>query len=117
MKHAFNSKKMKRSRQSLGSRFLRLGLDWSKANLIICFLIAFLGVGYLFQVNSLATKGYKIKELEQKVTDLKLEKSDLELEALSLQSVGSVKDKVGDLKMVSLGKEDYLADKPVALAR
>jgi hypothetical protein len=91
--------------------------DWKKANILICFLIAVFGVGYLIQVNSLATKGYQIKDLEKKVAQLNQEKSDLQLEALSLQSVGSVNAKLEEMNMVALGKEDFLAAKPVAVAR
>ncbi|MFA5021506.1 MAG: hypothetical protein WC508_00280 [Patescibacteria group bacterium] len=81
----------------------------------VCCIVFF--VTYLIQVNSLATKGYQIKELEKKISDLEQQKADLDLQTLSLQSVGALKDKVGSLGMVAVGKTDYLADKPVALAQ
>lgn len=96
---------------------INISSDWQKINFIVCAMLVVFGIGYLLQVNSLATKGYQIKELEKSVAELKLQKSDLELEALSLQSVGSVKEKIGEMKMVSLGKEDFLAGTAVAVAR
>ena len=86
-------------------------------NVVICTLIVVMTVGYLVQINSLATKGYKIKELENKITGLKKEQADLELEALSLQSMGTVAEKVQDLGMVMAGEPEYLAPTPVAMAR
>ncbi len=80
-------------------------------------LIIFFGVSYLIQTNGLATKGYQIKELESKIAELKQEQADLELEALSLQSLGTVKEKVDQLGLVAVDKTDYLAPTPVALAR
>ena len=83
-------------------------LDIQKLNIIFGVLIFSLGVGYLIQANGLATKGYQIKELEVKIEDLKQVKADLELEALSLQSMGSVKEKVAGLGMVEIGETNYV---------
>jgi hypothetical protein len=86
-------------------------------NLWIFGFIACLGLAYLIQVNSLATQGYKIKDLEKKVVELKHSKSDLELEALALQSVGNIKLKMDEMGMVALNKEEFLNAKPVAVNR
>ncbi|MDD2807108.1 MAG: hypothetical protein PHW95_01120 [Patescibacteria group bacterium] len=86
-------------------------------NFVMMTIIGVMFFGYLVQVNSLATKGYQIKALQGKVTDLKQQQDDLQLQALSLQSMGAVQDKVNSLKMVDAGKSDYLVEKPVAVAR
>lgn len=86
-------------------------------NIAIIALIVVVSVSYLIQINSLATKGYQIKELEKKVDELKQQKADLELEALSLQSMGVVKEKIADLGMVLAGETDYLQPTPVVVAR
>ena len=81
-------------------------------------LIIFSFVSYLIQVNSLATKGYQIKELEKQLNELMAEKADLELETLSLQSLSAVKDRINDLGMVASGQAEYLSiAAPVARAR
>lgn len=109
----------KRTPQSPGKKRVSTysGFDFKIIKVMICTLIFFFGVGYLLQVNSLATRGYKIKELEKRVEELKQEKSDLELETLSLQSMSAVQDKVNNLGMVVIEKADYLQPTPVAIAR
>jgi cell division protein FtsL len=75
-------------------------------------------VGYLIEVNNMATKGYQIKELENRVAELKQEKADLDLQALSLQSVGNVKDKVESLGMVTASEAEFLPENAqVAMVR
>lgn len=86
-------------------------------HILLAMVIVALGSVYLVQINGLATKGYQIKDLEQQVNDLKLENSDLQLQSLGLQSMDAVKDKVGTLDMVSANSADYLAARPVAVAR
>lgn len=113
MSKFFHLAKKSTSARKNGSVIINL----KSANLMIGFLILFFGLGYLIQVNSLATKGYQIKELEKKITDLNQENSDLQLDALSLQSMGAVKDKVNELKMVSANETDYLQPTAVAVAR
>jgi len=98
-------------------RSMSVKLNYRALQIILAVLVVFFGLGYLIQVNSLATKGYQIKELENKIAELKQEKSDLELEALSLQSMGSVKERLAQSGMVAAGGSDYLAPTPVALAR
>lgn len=84
----------------------------------LAILIIFSFVSYLIQVNSLATKGYQIKELEKQLNELMAEKADLELETLSLQSLSAVKDRINDLGMVASGQAEYLSiAAPVARAR
>lgn len=86
-------------------------------NFMILTIIVISGSVYLIEVNSLATKGYQIKELESKIADLKNEKSDLEIEVLSLQSISVVREKIEGLGLVSLEKSDYLRPTPVARVR
>lgn len=98
-------------------RYVLPKFDLKTINIVIIALIVIFGIGYLVQVNGLATKGYRIKDLEKRIADLQQEKSDLELNALSLQSVVRVKEKLADLNMVGAGNSEYLQEKPVALAR
>ena len=83
---------------------------------IVC-LIVVAGMSYLIQINGLATKGYQISELEDKVAELKEFNSDLQMETLRLQSMGSIKDKVASLEMVAVDNVEYLSDAPVAVAK
>ena len=85
-------------------------------NITVAALIFTLGVSYLVQTNGLATRGYQIQDLEDKIALLEQQQSDLELEALNLQSMGTIKEKVDDLGLVVVNETDYLTDQPVALA-
>ena len=86
-------------------------------NMLIIGLVVFFSVGYLVQVNSLAVKGYAIKELEGKISELKQDGKNLELQVLELQSIDNIKNKVSQLQMVDTGKVDYLMPTPVVVAR
>ncbi len=86
-------------------------------NLTLICLVAIFGLGYLVQTNDLATKGYEIRDLENKISKLQEEKSDLNLEALNLQSMGNINQKVNDLGMVLVNEAEYLMPTPVAVAR
>ncbi|MAF13932.1 MAG: hypothetical protein CMI53_03495 [Parcubacteria group bacterium] len=85
-------------------------------NIVIISLIIILSVGYLVQTNGLATKGYQIQELEDRLSVIEQEQSALELESLKLQSMGSIKEKVDNLGLVVAEETDYLITQPVALA-
>ena len=98
-------------------RWSMIKFNLKKLNILIGVMIVSSGVTYLVQINALATKGYQIKALEQRVSELKEEKEDLELQSLGLQAMGSVKDKVADLGMVEITDTDYLTIAPVAVAR
>lgn len=97
--------------------FIFSGFNFKFFNLVLGSLVFLLGIGYLLQINSLATRGYAIKDLEERVEELKQEKSDLELESLGLQSMSAVQDKVNDLGMVVVKNSDYLQPMPVVIAR
>lgn len=86
----------------------KLKVNIKTLNITLSALIFIFGMSYMIQVNGLVAKGYQIKELEGQVQDLEQIKSDLELEALSLQSMGSIKEKVADLDMVEIGQTQYL---------
>lgn len=108
---------MNRAGQKMNHQRRRVKVNLKVLNLIIFSLVAIIGLAYLIEVNSLATKGYRIGELEVKIDQLQQESKDLELQVLELQSIESVKNKVSQLNMVSGGKVEYLISSPVAIAR
>ncbi|MFA6382645.1 MAG: hypothetical protein WCX08_05265 [Candidatus Buchananbacteria bacterium] len=111
------AKKPARESSRSKKRFSFVKISSQDLKVMLVTLIAVAGISYLIQINSLATKGYQIKELENRVAELSQENSDLQLDALSLQSMGAVKEKVDKLGLVASGKADYLQTTPVALAR
>ena len=86
-------------------------------NLIVLGLLLVTGVGYLVQVNGAVAKGYAIREMETKISQLQAQGSELKLSALELESMQNVQAKVDQLGMVAVGDLDYLTPTPVAVAR
>ena len=65
-------------------------------------------LSYLIQTNAIATKGYEIKELEQKLQSLQKVKKELESKSLELQSMTLIASKVEKLNLVKISKAKYL---------
>lgn len=86
-------------------------------NVTLITLLFVFSFAYLVQMNSLSTKGYQIKELESKISDLQQDSKDLELQVFELKSMDNIKSKVSQLNMVKVDKVEYLSPTPVALAK
>lgn len=56
----------------------------------------------------MATKGYKIRNLENKVSDLKDENKKLELQITELRSTERVAKEIKTLKMEEVARIEYL---------
>jgi len=75
--------------------------------LVILFLVGSIFL-YLLQINSLATKGFKIQELERQLNELKDNNKKLSLEAVHLSSMAELNEKVHNLDMVSVDEFSYI---------
>lgn len=80
---------------------------------IVLFLV--LSLFYLAQANQIATKGYKIRELEDKKTQ-ELEKQErLQIEAARLRSIKEIQNGATSMQMVPATEVNYVqTDKSVA---
>lgn len=80
---------------------------------IVLFLV--LSLFYLAQANQIATKGYKIRELDNKKT-VELEKQEkLNIEAARLRSIKEIQTGATNLQMVPATEINYISpDKSVA---
>lgn len=65
-------------------------------------------LNYLFQVNSFATKGYEIKKLDTRLTQLKEQHRKLQLEAAQLQSIQKIQMDQATLNMVPVSSISYI---------
>ena len=72
-------------------------------------LLFVLAVVYLFQVNSTSTKGYGIKSLEVRLTQLKETNEKLELEARSLQAIDTIETQTRTLNLVPATNVSHLS--------
>lgn len=111
-KKNLKSARLTKKKTAKFSLFGFLNLNYSIVGLIVIF-----GLAYLIQINNISTQGYKIKDLEKNVAELKISKSELELAALDLQSVAKIQEKMDELGMIALTREEFINAKPVALNR
>lgn len=77
-------------------------------NFLVAALVCLLGVFYIFEVNNMATKGYEIKALENKMADLKKENENLKIQEAELKSMYSIEEKTRELNMVAPKGVSYL---------
>jgi len=81
----------------------------SKKSVIFLFgLIITCSIFYLWQINGMATKGYQIKDLEDKVSELRQKNKKLELNITELRSTERITKGVETLKMVNVARVEYL---------
>ncbi|MFH0988098.1 MAG: hypothetical protein V1763_01865 [Parcubacteria group bacterium] len=78
------------------------------------FLVCTLGVlvvcalaGYLFEVNSIATQGYQMHDLEKQISALKDGNEKLTLQVIGLESMTNLTDRIASLGMVSADGLSY----------
>ena len=70
-------------------------------------VIVFSGILYLANINDIAIKGFKIKELDEKESELVEKIKKAEYEVAELQSVQNLKERVSSLNMVSVTSTEY----------
>ncbi len=84
-------------------------------NLAILAAIMLFGVTYLFQINSLSTKGYEIRQLEVKLKQLEAENKNLEIQTSSLQSINRIQQESQKLNFVPATNITYIKDADLAI--
>jgi len=80
-------------------------------------LLFAVGISYLMQANSLSTKGYEIKKLEQRLVELKETSERLELETRSLKAVETIQDEAKMLNLVPSKGVNYFPGNDYAFQR
>lgn len=74
------------------------------------------GASYLYQVNDIATKGYEVRELENKIQDLNKENKKMEIKEVELRSMYNIEKSAQDLNLVNSGEITYVEiNGPVAM--
>ncbi|MGE5298148.1 MAG: hypothetical protein ACM3KM_03220 [Acidobacteriaceae bacterium] len=80
-------------------------LTW---NLAILISIVALGMTYLFQINSLGTKGYNIRSLETKIKQQEADRKQLEVTSSSLKSITRIEQEAKNKNFVPVSKANYI---------
>jgi cell division protein FtsL len=85
---------------------IKIGLA-SFCFLMVVFAISF-GAYYLFQVNTLAMKGYEIKDLENKISELEKENKKMQIKEMELKSMYSIERSAEGFNLVNPRNVSYL---------
>ncbi|MBI4250550.1 hypothetical protein HY622_03100 [Candidatus Uhrbacteria bacterium] len=89
-----------------------------RINLALILTISAIGVWYLAQINSLATKGYTIKNLEKEIAEQVKERERLEVVIAKESSIAALQQRMNALHLVPSNAIVYLEpQKSVAVAR
>ncbi len=84
-------------------------------NFLLLILIVLLTGAYLFLVNSIGTKGYEIKKLEQQLAQLEFAQKKLQVQSSDLQSITKLQEVAQSLNFVPAQNPTYLRDHDYAL--
>jgi cell division protein FtsL len=83
---------------------------------VVCLVfMAFLT--YLVQINTMATKGFEIRELEDQIAVLQDDNKRLELQVIELQSMSTLKEKMRGMNLVEADEVAYLNTMGTAFAQ
>ncbi|PIR73740.1 MAG: hypothetical protein COU40_00870 [Candidatus Moranbacteria bacterium CG10_big_fil_rev_8_21_14_0_10_35_21] len=75
-----------------------------------------LGAVYLYQVNDISTKGFEVREVENKIQDLKKENKKMQIEEVELRSLENIEKAKEELNLVNPVSVSYLEIKsPMAM--
>jgi hypothetical protein len=80
-------------------------ITWSF--LLVC-LICAAGVFYIFQVNNIATQGYKIQALEKQAQELRDSNEKLKIREAELRSMYNIEERTKGLNMTTPKDVSYL---------
>jgi cell division protein FtsL len=84
-------------------------------NLSLVAMIVAFGFLYLFQINSLGTRGYEIRQMEQKIKILQADNKELQIKSSSLSSITKIQKDAEVLGMVPATNVTYIKDAGFAL--
>jgi cell division protein FtsL len=84
-------------------------------NLALLSLIVTIGFLYIFQVNTLGTRGYEIRQLEQQVKALDASNKQLQIQSSSLSSITKIQKDAEAFRMVPATNVTYIKDAGFAL--
>lgn len=83
---------------------------------VLAIFIAFGGAFYLYQVNDIATKGYEIRDLQNKIDDLNKEGKKLEIQSVQLRSMDNIEKASQGLNLINSTDVSYVQiDGPMAM--
>ena len=84
-------------------------------NIWILLTVMVFGVGYLIQINTLATKGYSIRNFEKQIVQKQKEGEKLQAQIIQAQSLTALQNRIDTLRLVASHNVEYIESaRPVA---
>lgn len=107
-------KKTRRSETNETKGSVRVGLV--SACLLVLGVVLVFGAYYLYQVNDLATKGYEIRDMENRIAELEKEGKKMEIKEVELRSMYNIEKATQDLNLVNSTSVSYVeVNSPIAM--
>jgi len=92
------------------------GISFLFLTSILAFAVFICGTVYLYQVNDLATKGYEIKDIEDRIQILEKEGKKMKIKEVELRSMYNIEKSTQELNLVSPANVTYVEmDSSVAM--
>lgn len=111
-----NGSRAKKDFNRKSSQQINLKMELKNACFILVVAVVFSGAFYLFQVNSLAAKGYELKELQKNLAGLQEANKKGRIQEVELMSMYNIEKVTQDLDLVNLSNVTYLElNGPVAM--
>ena len=85
---------------------IRIGL--AAGTFMLVGLVAFLGAFYLYEVNSIATQGFEIKDIEGQIKELDKQSQKLKIQEVELKSMNNIEQSIENLNLVSSQEVSYV---------
>ena len=95
----------------------KISFRWALLNKLLISLIIVLGVYYVACTNDLTVKGFVIQDLKIKAAEYEETNKKLELAAYELNNTENINNRAKALKMVKVGKIDYITVVPATVAQ
>lgn len=103
-----NGTRAKRNFNRKSAQQINLKLELKSAWLVLAAVVVFSGAFYLFQVNSLAAKGYELKELQNNLVSLQEINKKGRIQEVELMSMYNIEKVTQNSDLVSLSNATYL---------
>lgn len=90
----------------------------SRSLLTLVSILLACGIFYVYEINLLATKGYEIREAENRVKELAQDSRQLKIREVELRSMYTIEKSMNNFNLVSPSNVSYIEiDGPVAMIK
>ena len=84
---------------------------------ILCVLTVVFGFMYVWQTNTVSTKGYQISDLERQIQELGYETRKLEVDIAQYKSMQNLQERLSQTSLVLVTDVDYMTVVGTAVAK